>query len=275
MNFFDMCEIETSLFDRDYAEKNANWLLIKKIYEKNINQTTHDNPIPKIIHFIWLGAPMPEWYAKNIEDWKNKNPDFEVKIWGNEEVEEFLPEMKTKTLYLASPSWGNKSDILRYEILKKYGGLYVDVDFLCLSSEFTSIHDKCSFYAGICLERSVQMNNGIMASSVGHPVLDLCIDRCTLDNPWNIACDQTKVLYQTGPWVLTESIINYIRSWSWTALDNILIFPSQSFHPFPARYRDEATEELIKSYLKPWSHACHLWHASWQPTSKHYVGDLI
>ena len=73
MNFFDMCEIETSLFDRNYAEKNANWLLIKKIYEKNIDQTTHDNPIPKIIHFIWLGAPMPEWYAKNIEDWKNKS----------------------------------------------------------------------------------------------------------------------------------------------------------------------------------------------------------
>ena len=274
MNFFDMCEIETSLFDRSYAEKNANWLIMKKIYEKNIDKN-NGATIPNIIHFIWLGAPMPELYVKNIEDWKNKNPDFEVKIWGNKDVEDFLPTMENKELYLAAPSWGNKSDLLRYEILKQHGGLYVDVDFLCLSSEFSTIHSNASFYAGICLEREVQMNNGIMASAPNHPILDLCIQRCTLDNPWEIACDQTKVLYQTGPWVLTESILRYIKEWSWTAFDNVLIFPSQSFHPFPAAYRNEATEELIKSYLKPWSYACHLWHASWQPDSKHYVGDLI
>ena len=33
-NFFDMCEIETSLFNRRHAETNADWLLVKNIYEK-------------------------------------------------------------------------------------------------------------------------------------------------------------------------------------------------------------------------------------------------
>ena len=79
MNFFDMCEIETSLFDRRYAESNADWLLVKNIYENNVDKEPDgQHGIPKTIHFIWVGSPLPEPYAQNIEDWQNKNPDFIV-----------------------------------------------------------------------------------------------------------------------------------------------------------------------------------------------------
>jgi len=269
MNFFDMCEIETSLFHRDYAETDNRWQLVKHIYEENIDKDKDSHSIPKIIHFIWVGSELPEPYSQNIDDWKQKNPDFEVMVWDDAKVNSFKPSMQNVELFDSAPRFGGKSDILRYEILKKHGGLYVDTDFICVSG-FSDLHDKYSFYAGICLERPVQLNNGIMASAPNHPILDICIGQMRLDNPWNIQCPETLVLYQTGPWALTRSFLHYAENTE--DHSGTIIFPSQTFHPFPAAKRDEATEKLVQSYYKPHTRACHLWHSSWQPNSKFYYG---
>lgn len=268
-NFFDMCEIETSLFDKYFAENDKDWNLIKEIYE-NFNFKSTNLQIPKIIHFIWLGSSLPKPYRENIEDWKQKNKTFDIKIWSDEESEKFLKNKNSYSTFINSKSFGVKSDVLRYEILNSEGGLYVDTDFLCLSDKFNELHESLSFYAGICLERPVQINNGIMASCPDHPILKSCILNASETTHMNISCKETRVLYQTGPWLLTNAILDYIK---YQNIDNIAIFPSQYFHPFPAAYRHQATEELIKSYIKPWSMACHLWHASWQPKSIFYTGD--
>ena len=52
-----------------------------------------------------------------------------------------------------------------------------------------------------------------------------------------------------------------------------MLFPTQVFHPFPAARRFEADRAEIDSYCKPWTMACHLWHASWQARSKFFGGD--
>ena len=77
MNFFEMCEIETSLFDIDFANSNADWAMIKDAYEKNLAHNSDDCKIPKIIHFIWLGSELPEKYESIIDGWRKHNPDFE------------------------------------------------------------------------------------------------------------------------------------------------------------------------------------------------------
>lgn len=271
MNFLDQCEVPTSMFDRRYAEQDKDWHKIVQIYEQNINREADGiHGIPKVIHFIWVGSDLPPQYQKIIQEWRLKNPEFEVLIWDDEKVSQFRPSMVNGDLFDDAPRFGGKSDILRYEILKKYGGLYVDTDFLC-KANFSDIHDKYSFYAGICLEKPVQLNNGIMASAPNHPILDVCIAQMTLDNPWNIACPETLVLFQTGPWALTRSVLHYINQQT-TDYDGLILFPSQTFHPFPAVRRDKATIEEVNSYCKPWTKACHLWHGSWQPNSKFYQG---
>ena len=270
-NFFDACVIPTSLFNIDYAKSGGDpgWQDLEECYNTNYLEdfSPVENPIPKKIHFIWLGGPLPDIYNSNIQDWKNKNPNFEVILWNDESVAEF--DMENRDLFEKAPSWGNKSDILRYEILNKYGGLYADTDFLCTDS-FDEVHENLSFYAGVCLEKPPQMNNGIMASVPGHPILKSCIKNITLDNPWNLACKATLVLYQTGPWHLTTQILSHII----TNKKDIVLFPSQFFHPFPAVYRHEANEELISSFLKPHTKAVHLWHTSWQEGSKYYCNPL-
>jgi mannosyltransferase OCH1-like enzyme len=37
--------------------------------------------VPKKLHAIWLGGILEQPCKKNIEDWKNKNPDYEMNVW--------------------------------------------------------------------------------------------------------------------------------------------------------------------------------------------------
>lgn len=38
--------------------------------------------IPKIIHFCWMsGDPYPEKIKKCINSWKEKLPDYEIRLW--------------------------------------------------------------------------------------------------------------------------------------------------------------------------------------------------
>ncbi len=84
--------------------------------------------IEKKIHYIWLGKnKKPDSFEVVHQSWQKFAVDFEVKEWGEENLSEFdLPEyfyflMKNK-------KWAFASDILRFYILKKYGGIYLDVD---------------------------------------------------------------------------------------------------------------------------------------------------
>lgn len=267
-DFFFRCQIPTSLFDIEFAENDPDWNLIKTIYYNNREDKTN-NKIPKVIHFIWLGGDLPKRYKPIVDEWKQKT-NFDIEIWNDEKSNKFIQDKKSSIIFNRSNSFGIKSDVLRYEILKAFGGLYVDTDFICCSDKFKDLHDNVSFYAGICQEKPVQINNGIIGSSSNHPILDICINNADDTKYINeVICPLTRVLYQTGPWLLTSAVLFYLKNIN---TKDIIIFPSDAFHPFPASYRHNQSKECVQNFIKPLSMACHLWHCSWQPESKFFKG---
>jgi len=88
------------------------------------------NPIPKIIHQLWIGPkPRP---SKFMKTWQDKHPDFEYILWNEE-------ELKNRNFYLNCVDKINdieeingKADIIRWEILYHYGGLFLDADSICI-----------------------------------------------------------------------------------------------------------------------------------------------
>jgi hypothetical protein len=79
--------------------------------------------IPKVIHFVWIGErALPAWAAETLSEWERLNPGWEVRLHGDEAC---LPEFAQ--LYAEAPII-NRSDILRYSIIQRYGGWYFDVD---------------------------------------------------------------------------------------------------------------------------------------------------
>lgn len=129
--------------------------------------------IPKIIHIIWLGnKSLPQNYQYYLETWRKFHPLWEIKLWDEKAIlkENFL----SQDLYNQAESYAEKADIARYEILYKYGGLYVDADYECLAS-FDELHHKYSFYANIepfvINKGFVQIANSMIGAVPNNPIL--------------------------------------------------------------------------------------------------------
>lgn len=97
--------------------------------------------IPKIIHQIWLGpnARPDIWMNSWKIDYCKKYPDWEYKLWTEKEINEF--GLKNKAQYEFEKFYNGKSDIARYEILNKFGGIFIDADSLWIKESKISLDD--------------------------------------------------------------------------------------------------------------------------------------
>ncbi len=111
--------------------------------------------IPKIIHQLWVGdKPIPDHCKRFTESMSKINPDYEYKLWGNE-VFDLYKDDKFLQNYLTDPElykWAHICDRVRLLLLKKYGGIYCDVDARPIQS-FNIIRDSLSpthtFFSGV------------------------------------------------------------------------------------------------------------------------------
>ena len=84
--------------------------------------------IPKLIHYCWFGhGEMPELAQKCIASWHTYMPDWEYKLW-NEDNFDVNQIPYTKEAYEAR-KFAFVSDYVRLWALHNEGGLYMDVDF--------------------------------------------------------------------------------------------------------------------------------------------------
>lgn len=83
--------------------------------------------IPRVIHTFWFsGEHLPEKYQKCLDSWRKYAPDFEIKIWN---LESYKP--KGCTFFdqaIERGNWAFASDYARADVLRKFGGVYMDLD---------------------------------------------------------------------------------------------------------------------------------------------------
>ena len=83
--------------------------------------------IPRIIHYCWFGrGPMPELALKCIESWHKYMPDFEYKLW-NEDNFDINCNAYVKEAYEAR-KFAFVTDYVRLYALYTEGGIYMDTD---------------------------------------------------------------------------------------------------------------------------------------------------
>ena len=86
--------------------------------------------IPKFIHHIWIGdKPFPSDYINFLTKWRLLYPDYNFIFWDNQLVESTdILSSDIEQYYYGDYNIGLKADLLRFKILEKFGGIYVDVD---------------------------------------------------------------------------------------------------------------------------------------------------
>lgn len=83
--------------------------------------------IPRIIHYCWFGrGPMPELALKCIESWHRFMPDYEYKLW-NEDNFDITSVSYVKEAY-ESRKFAFVTDYVRLYALYTEGGIYMDTD---------------------------------------------------------------------------------------------------------------------------------------------------
>ena len=84
--------------------------------------------IPKVIHYCWFGrGEMPELVKECIASWHEYMPDYEYKLW-NEDNFDVNSVPYTKEAYELR-KFAFVSDYVRLWALEREGGVYMDVDF--------------------------------------------------------------------------------------------------------------------------------------------------
>jgi len=86
--------------------------------------------IPRIIHQIWVGNnPRP---SKWMNTWKTNHPDWQYLLWNEEKIKELgLVNEDVYRFYYMMECWHGCADVVRVEVLFKYGGVYLDADTTC------------------------------------------------------------------------------------------------------------------------------------------------
>ncbi len=210
--------------------------------------------IPRRMHFIWLGSPLPAICAEMIATWKKLHPDWVVRVWTDADANAF--PMQNRVAFDIASNYGEKSDIFRYEILYHLGGMYADIDFECLQS-FEELHRSCEFYTG-ALEQYVL--NGLLGCRPGHPIIKACMDNIRIGNGDH---DSERIMRDSGPYYLAEMIESNL-----TLADEgrVVVFPANVFYPFPSAYRFDYRDpkEIKELFARPESMAIHYWTSTWQ-----------
>lgn len=87
-----------------------------------------DHPmIPKVIHYFWFGTKeIPDWQKKCIESWHRYCPDYEFRLWNEENYD--IHKCKYMEDAYASGRMGFVPDYARLDVLYEQGGIYLDTD---------------------------------------------------------------------------------------------------------------------------------------------------
>jgi mannosyltransferase OCH1-like enzyme len=210
-------------------------------------QAHHSVEIPRRIHFIWMGSPLPDWAEYNLIDWRKHHSDWDITIWG----ESNLPPLLNHEAFLTSKNYAEASDVLRYELLYRYGGVYCDIDSTCFK----------------CLEPLLQLNQPLVSDngdgfiSTGtlifpphHPFLAAVIEGLFHTHPTRETLGNSE---RTGPRFLSEM---YLRHRS-ANLPVPVVLPPHHF--FSIRFNSKKNAKPHpKAYL------IHQFAASWLPPEK-------
>lgn len=254
-------------------------------------QKTNHACIPRIVHQIWLGSPVPSKFSVWRKSWTKYNPEsvgWRYQLHGDTELESLFPysrgepyEAHLRALMSAATCAGERSDIFRLDILLHFGGVYVDTDFECLAPfEWLHAQSFMPFYVGVGNTNTPELSSGIIASRPNHPFLVKLVTDMKLPTPppsssevplaaaaANKEFDPMEIVTRTGPGHLTRCFMDYVGSRSFKHHgDNadVLAFPVGFFYPLSNALRHVQFRDRSQ-YYRPETLAVHHFARSWIP----------
>ncbi|NMC72987.1 MAG: hypothetical protein GYA56_01265 [Geobacteraceae bacterium] len=152
--------------------------------------------IPRTIHQIWLGGPLPGQYVTWRKRLMELHPGWDVRLWTRETLPDYDSVMDYHDLRGYHPSIA--SDIFRVMVVARHGGFYLDCDtepIACM--EPLRCHTflcRWDGWAQLFAGHELRINSGDgFGAEAGSPILSAYMDRCAA-----MRGSQDSVLYRIG-----------------------------------------------------------------------------
>lgn len=206
--------------------------------------------IPKVFHQIWINRDnpeLPEKFRVYRDGWLALHPDWEYKLWNLDNLG-FTP--RRMDLISAASNYAQMADILRYEILLRHGGVYLDTDFECLRNIDPILIGVKNFS---CSEDGLSISIGI----IGVEPNSIYMERCLSALPERVGEINTAV--ETGPGLFTRVLLGGGLAGDFT------LFPREWFYPYNWNEPHRANDHFPQAY------AVHRWASSWSDSNHQFV----
>ena len=221
--------------------------------------------IPKIIHQTWKNETIKEEWIPFQEKVKALHPDWEYRLWTDDMNDEFVqsnfPEFYP--IFQNYPENIMRADVIRYLIMDKMGGLYLDLDY-----EMLQPFDLIDKAVVLPWNRQLRLNNpydGVgncfFASEPHHPFWEIVIKELSKPQIENVLDDPaiqayitkktTAIEATTGPNFLTKVYHEHKEE-----LKDIFLPPRELFHPETPRSKAQH-ERIIRDDIAYGIHHCH------------------
>lgn len=147
-----------------------------------------ENNIPKKIWTFWDSPNPPKFVNECIQTWKKYNPDYEIILLNKENVSKYLPEVDfSKIKHIHGSSTEKFSDMVRLQVLAKYGGIWSDASILCLKPYDSWIpqlqEKKNAEFVGFYID-SFTLPEYKEKSPVIESWFFACVENCSLVKDW-------------------------------------------------------------------------------------------
>ena len=178
---------------------------------QEVNPPTPDprpDQIPKIIHQTYKTEDIPDHWKEGQENCMKLHPDWQYILWTDEMALNFIKDeypwfLETYQSYKYNIE---RVDSLRYFILLKYGGIYIDLDDGCRRS----LDPLVKVPAWLRKTSPVGISNDAMGFVPGHPFLVKVVNRLSHYNKnWYIP--YATIMASTGPLFLSVIWEQYKR----------------------------------------------------------------
>ena len=221
--------------------------------------------IPKVIHYCWFGkSKKPKLVKDCIKSWKKLLPDYEIIEWNESNTNLIHPFVKKA---YSLKKWAFVSDYTRLQKIYEYGGVYLDTDMMLIKNLDCFLEDQCFFGS--------EDLDFISCGIIGAVPHNFFINECLLAYDLLSITTNTDLGMITIPRLITEkfnTFTNNIKPFTNVLhVENIVVYPSKFFYPFPFNKRDDLIN--YRRYIKEESFAVHLWSSSWIAYSEFYHFD--
>lgn len=200
-------------------------------------QEPHLKPIPKTIHQVWIGDQSKK--PQNLMDtWKMDGWDYV--LWTEKEIDALnLENRPLYDYYLSKKCYHGAADVVRVEVIERFGGVYIDADTERLLP-IDDIMEDCTFW-GVWSNMEGRVANGVIAAIPKHPILvnyrKAMGEAVQVDPPWSTI----------GGTLFTEMIFAHQDEYT-------KLMPTRTFYPFDSKG--------VRNTARHKNYARHYWNAA-------------